>query len=95
MQKLGDVCPLVPIDFVSIEYDPFLFIIYWRLLDAGIQMVVPPLPALLPSPAAYVVFVRQLLSNECPPLGPIFGYQVNNSVIFLLKCISEVNICQI
>ena len=83
MQKLGDVCPLVAVDFVGVEYDPFFFVIYWRLFDAGIQMIVPSLPALLAGATADVVFVCQLLGDECPSLGTIFGHQVNNSVILL------------
>lgn len=83
MQELGDVCPLVSIHLVRIEYDPFLLIIDGRLFDAGVQMVMPPFPALLASSTANVVLICQLLGNECPSLRTIFGYQVNDSVILL------------
>ena len=83
MQKLRDVRPLVPVDFVGVEYDPFFLVVYRRLFDAGVQMVVPSLPALLSGSAPDVVFVCQLLGNECPSLGSIFGHQVNDGVILL------------
>ena len=39
------------------------------LVYVGVQVVVPPLPALLPDPS------RQLLSNETPILRPVLTHQ--------------------
>ena len=83
MQKLGDVGPLVSVDFVRIENDSLFFIVDGRLFDARVKVVMPSFPALLSSAAADVVLVGQLLRDEGPSLGTVFGNQVNNGVILL------------
>jgi len=47
LQDLGDGSPLVPVDAEAQEEDPFLLDGPVLLLDGGIQVVVPPLTALL------------------------------------------------
>lgn len=83
MQKLGDVSPLISVYLMGIKYDPLLLIIYRRFLDAWIQVIVPPLPALFAGPPSNMVLIRQLLGDEGPPLRTVFGHQVHDGVIFL------------
>lgn len=74
VQQLGDVGPLVAIDLVGIEDDLLLDIVDRRLLDGWIQVVVPPLAALLTRATTDMVLAGELLSDERPPLGAVPGY---------------------
>ena len=47
IEVFGDFCPAVSEGFVCEEQKPLLVIAPVLLLDVGIQMVVPPLAALL------------------------------------------------
>lgn len=47
------------------------------LADVGVEMVVPPLSALLADPA------RQVLGNEAPILGPVGLDKLQDQLIFL------------
>lgn len=47
------------------------------LADVGVEMVVPPLPALLADPA------RKVLGNEAPIFGPVGLDKLQDQFIFL------------
>ncbi len=50
---------------MSLDYCPILLLAPLLLADLGVQVVVPPLPALLPDPT------RQLLGNRAPVLRSV------------------------
>lgn len=68
---------------MSIEDDDFFFLVDGRLLDAGIQVVVPSLSALLASAPADMVVVLELLGDEGPPLGAVPLDQTDDGIILL------------
>jgi hypothetical protein len=49
-QHLGHLCPLAAVGRVRQEQDPLLVQHPLHLQDVRVQVVVPPLPALLPQP---------------------------------------------
>ena len=61
-QHLGNLCPLVAHDPVSVEQGLVLLLRPLRLVHSSIEVVVPPLAALL------AVAPRHLACNECPLL---------------------------
>ena len=83
LEQLGNIRPLVPVNFVCVEYDDLLLTVDRRLFDAWIEVVVPSFSALLAGAATNVVIVFQHLSNIGPPLGAIFLYQTHDSIILL------------
>ena len=80
-KKLGDVCPLVAIDFVGIEDYLFLIEVDRTLLNIRVKVIVPSLTALLTSPSANMVRIGKLLGDICPSFGAILFNQLDNGVI--------------
>ena len=93
IEQLGDVGPLVAEDFVSVEDDLLLDVVYRRLLDARVQVIVPALTALLSCPTAYFVLTRQLLRDECPALRAIPRNQVDDGIV--LRLVPELALARI
>ena len=79
MEVLGNLCPSVAQFLVQLVYEPVLFLGPGRLFYLWVQVVVPPLPALLPGPAF------QMLGDEGPSLGAILHHQLLDFVILLAK----------
>ena len=75
--QLCDFCPLVAPLLVGIEDDSVLLVSPGCFLDLRVEVIVPPLPTLLPNPPL------QMLGNKCPPLRPVFPHKFNNFFIFL------------
>ena len=82
-QKLGNIRPFVTINLMSIKNDPLFLAVNRRLLNVRIQVIVPPLSALLTCSPTNSVNLCKLLSNECPALGPILAHELYNGVVFL------------
>ena len=78
-QHLRHLCPLAPVGRVSQEQDPLLVQHPLHLQDARVQVVVPPLPALLPQPPLHE------LGNEGPPLRTILLDKLADQVILFLR----------
>lgn len=76
-EDLGDLGPLVVDDSVHEEQDPLFFLAPVDLLDSWVQVVVPPLAALLAHAAI------QVLGNESPLLGPVGNYELEYAPVFL------------
>lgn len=53
---------------MGLDYGPVLFVSPSLLLDVWVEVVVPPLSALLADPA------RQMLGDVGPVLGPVFEH---------------------
>ena len=85
VEQFGDVGPLVSVYLVSIEDYALFFVVYWRLFDAWVEMIMPSFPTLLSSATANMILVRELLGDECPSFGTILCNQVYNCVVLLLK----------
>ena len=83
LKQLCDICPLVPIHFMCVEYDDLLLAVDRRLFDARIEMVVPSFSALLACATSNMIIVFQHLRNVGPSLGAIFLHQTHDGVIFL------------
>jgi hypothetical protein len=64
-EHLGHFCPLIAVGGVREEEHPFLVGHPLDLEDAGVEVVVPPLPALLPQPSLHE------LRDERPPLRSV------------------------
>lgn len=64
-QHLRHLGPLAPVGSMREEEDPLLMQHPLHLQDRGVEVVVPPLPALLPQPSL------DKLGNERPPLGTV------------------------
>ena len=77
--QFGNLCPLVAPLPVGIVYDAVFFVGPRRLLDVGVEMVVPTLTTLLSDPTF------QMLGNQGPALGTIFAHQFHYSLIFFLR----------
>ena len=56
---------------------PVFFFRPWRLVDARIEMVVPPLAALLPNPSV------EMLGNQSPFLGAVTVHKLHHQVVLL------------
>jgi hypothetical protein len=78
-QNFGDFGPFVALATVAEVEDPLLVATPLDLLDLGVQVVVPPLSALLPDPA------RQVLSDLGPLLGPVLLNQMEDHPVLFLS----------
>ncbi len=76
-ENFGDLSPLVAVVSMHQVENPLLLAAPANLLDLRVQVIVPPLAALLPNTT------REVLSNQRPFLGPIFIDEVKNHSIFL------------
>lgn len=77
-QVFGDIGPPIFELTVLKEKDPLLLIGPVDFLDLGIQMVVPPFPALL------TLATRQLRCDSCPALGAMLEHHLQDFLVFLL-----------
>lgn len=77
-QQLRNLRPPVPQLLMRLYYQVVLLLSPLVLLYVGVQMIVPPLPTLLPNPT------RQTLRNLAPVLWPILLHLVYQNLIFFL-----------
>ena len=77
LQDFGDLGPLILKLPVHHEQYPLLLFAPAALLDLGIKMIVPPLPALLPNPH------RQILRDHGPLLRANLLDKLNENDVFL------------
>ena len=77
-KELGDLGPLVAKIDVAVQNGPVLLDAPGLLADVGVEMVVPPLPALLPDPS------REVGSDQRPLLGPVLLHQLHDLGILVL-----------
>ena len=75
--QLCNLCPLVSPLLVRIVDHPIFLVRPRRLLDVRVQVVVPPLSALLPNPPL------QLLCNQSPTLRPVLPHQLYHLLVLL------------
>lgn len=78
-EHLGHLGPLVAVGGVGQEEDPLLMVHPLLLADAGVQVVVPALPALLAQPAL------DRLGDEGPSLGAVLLDQFTNQIVLSLS----------
>lgn len=76
-QHLGHLRPLVPVGRVRQEQDPLFVGHPLHLQDAGVEVVMPALPALLAEPAL------DELGDKGPALGAILFNKLSNQIILL------------
>lgn len=67
-----NILPSISMQFVHLEQFDFLLAAPRQLVHAGVQMVVPPLSALLASPLQN----RVILSEFCGDFGPVFDAEL-------------------
>ena len=77
LEHLSDFCPLVVDDAVHQEQDPLFLLVPVDFLDAGVEVIVPALAALL----AYSAI--QVLRDEGPLLWPVGHHKLKNPPVFL------------
>ena len=76
-EHLGDLGPLVVHDTVHQKQDPLFLLVPVDFLDAGVEVIVPALAALL----AYSAI--QVLRDQRPLLGAICHHQLEYSPVLL------------
>ena len=79
LQNFRDFCPLVAVVSVHQVQYPLFLLAPPDLLDLGIQVVVPPLPALLADSP------RQMLRDQSPLLRPVLVHQVQHHLVFVFS----------
>lgn len=78
-QHLGHLSPFVAVGGVGQEEDPLLVVHPLLLTDAGVEVVMPALPALLAKPAL------DGLGDEGPPLGAVLLDQLADQIVLGLS----------
>ena len=78
-EHLGHLCPFVAVSGVGEEEDPLFVVHPFLLADAGVEVVMPALPALLAQAAL------DGLGDEGPPLGAVLLDQPADQTILGLR----------
>ena len=78
-QVFGDIGPPIFELAVLKEKDPLLLVGPVDFFDLGIQMVMPPFPALL------ALTTRQLRCNRRPALGSMLEHHLEDFLVFFLR----------
>ena len=78
-EHLGDLGPLVVHDTVHQKQDPLFLLVPVDFLDAGVEVIVPALAALL----AYSAI--QVLRDEGPLLWPVGHHELEDTPVLLRR----------
>lgn len=85
LEVLREIRPLVAQVFMQNEQNPLLIFAPLLLVYVGVQMIMPPLPALLPdAPFHSNPPTRHVLGDDRPLLGPVLGHQLDQELVLLL-----------
>mmetsp|Transcript_29638 Transcript_29638/g.39410 ORF Transcript_29638/g.39410 Transcript_29638/m.39410 type:complete len:306 (+) Transcript_29638:2361-3278(+) len=84
-ELFSDVRPLVPQLFVQVENLLLFDFVDRRLINVGIQVIVPSLAALLACASADFEFFFELISDESPLLGAVLLDELHDCIVLLLR----------